>query len=196
MWGPSGQVDVGVQFQERRGRFQDFRHRKIRMQRLRGHILRHLPLTYPLKGRFMMADMESAHLRLQQQIDCQLEVTPSTALKAWEREGWKDEPGTDVDEAPLKYMALVLLDAIEDRASRVALDKDEGVTVFSDATHELPKPPTHILARGLEILREISGLQGPKGEATLALGIRNDSLDLVIHKEAGKHMINFPGIAK
>jgi hypothetical protein len=142
-----------------------------------------------------MAKMESAHLRLQQQIDCQLEVTPSTTLRAWEKEGWKNEPGTDVDEAPLKYMALVLLDAIEDRASRVSVDKDEGVTVFSDTTHALPKPPPHIIARGLEILREISGLAGPKGEATLALGIRNDSLSLIIQKDAGRHMINFPGIA-
>lgn len=143
-----------------------------------------------------MARTESAHLRLQQQINCQLEITPSTALEAWEREGWKDEPGTDMDEAPLKYMALVLLDAIEDRASRVSLDKDEGVTVFSDTTHDLPKAPQHIIARGLELLREMSGLEGPKGEATLALGVRNDSLDLIIQKDAGKHMINIPGIAQ
>lgn len=143
-----------------------------------------------------MAHMDSSHLRLQQQIDCQLEVTPSTALQTWEKGGWRDEPGTDVDEAPLKYVALVLLDAIEDRASRVAIDKDEGVTVFSDTTHTLPKAPPEIIARGLEILREISGLEGPKGEATLALGIRNDSLELIIQKEAGKHTINIPGIAQ
>jgi hypothetical protein len=143
-----------------------------------------------------MANIESAHLRLQQQIDCQLEVTPSAALQAWEKNGWKGESGTDLDEAPLKYIALVLLDAIEDRASRVALDKDEGVTVYSDTTHNLPKPPTQIIARSLELLREISGLEGAQGEASLALGVRNDSLDLIIHKEAGKHVINIPGIAK
>lgn len=143
-----------------------------------------------------MVASESAHLRLQQQIDCQLEVTPSAVLQTWEKGGWKDEPGTDVDESPLKYMALVLLDAIEDRATRVAIDKDEGVTVFSDTMHNLPKAPSHVIARGLEILREISGLQGPSGEATLALGIRNDSLELVIQKNAGKHIINIPGIAK
>jgi hypothetical protein len=142
-----------------------------------------------------MVATESAHLRLQQQIDCQLEVTPAVALQTWEQGGWKDDPGTDVDESPLKYMALVLLDAIEDRATRVAIDKDEGVTVFSDATHNLPKAPPHVIARGLEILREISGLEGPSGEATLALGIRNDSLQLVIQKDAGRHVINIPGIA-
>ncbi|HMK34118.1 MAG TPA: hypothetical protein VK463_03550 [Desulfomonilaceae bacterium] len=141
-----------------------------------------------------MVDMERAHVRLQQQIDCQLEITPSAALKTWEKAGWKDEPGTDVDEAPLKYMALVLLDAIEDRATRIAIEKDEGVTVYGDSERMLPKAPPHIIARGLEILREISGLEGPAGQATIALGVRNDSLELIIQKQAGKHMINIPSI--
>ena len=66
-----------------------------------------------------MAEIESPHLRLQQQIDCQLETNPREALSVWEKSGWHDEPGTDVDEAPLKYMALVMLDAIEERATRL-----------------------------------------------------------------------------
>ena len=141
-----------------------------------------------------MSDMDSPHLRLQQQIDCQLEVTPRSTLEAWEKGGWKDEPGTDVDESPLKYMALVLLDAIEERAPRLSMDKDHGVTVFSNTTYSLPKAPPHIIARGLEILREIIGLEGPSGQGRLALGIRNDSLEIIIQKEAGKHIINIPGI--
>lgn len=141
-----------------------------------------------------MPDVESPHLRLQQQIDCQLEVTPRPTLEAWERSGWKDEPGTDVDESPLKYMALVLLDAIEERAPRLSIDKDHGVTVFAASTYTLPKAPPHIIARGLEILREITGLEGARGQGTLALGIRNDSLEIVIQKDAGTHIVNIPGI--
>ncbi len=141
-----------------------------------------------------MPDIESPHLRLQQQIDCQLEVTPRPTLEAWEKAGWKDAPGTDVDESPLKYMALVLLDAIEERAPRLSIDRDEGVTVFSESTYSLPKAPPHIIARGLEILREITGLEGPVGQGRLALGIRSDSLELIIQKDAGKHIINIPGI--
>ena len=142
----------------------------------------------------MVSASESPHLRLQQQIDCQLEITPRPVLQAWERAGWNEEPGTDVDEAPLKYMALVLLDAIEERALRVSVDKDEGVTVYADATYMLPKAPPHIIARGLEILREITGLEAPSGQGTLSLGIRNDSLDLIIQKQAGRHIINMPDI--
>ena len=142
-----------------------------------------------------MADIESPHLRLQQQIDCQLETNPREALSAWEKNGWRDEPGTDIDEAPLKYMALVMLDAIEERATRFTMDKDEGVSVHADSTYTLPKAPTHVIARGLEILREITGMQGGQAEGKLSLGIRNDSLDLVIQKDRGQHTISIPGIA-
>ncbi len=142
-----------------------------------------------------MAGIESPHLRLQQQIDCQLETNPREALSAWEKSGWHDEPGTDIDEAPLKYMALVMLDAIEERATRFTMDKDEGVSVYADSTYTLPKAPTHVIARGLEILREITGMEGGQAEGKLSLGIRNDSLDLVIHKNRGQHVVNIPGIA-
>lgn len=141
-----------------------------------------------------MVNVESPHLRLQQQIDCQLEVTPRNVLESWEKTGWQQEPGTDLDEAPLKYMALVLLDAIEERAVRFSVDKDAGVTVYGGTTYALPKAPTHIIARGLEIVREISGVEGAKGQGTLSLGIRNDSLDVMIQKDAGLHIFNIPGV--
>jgi len=142
-----------------------------------------------------MADIDSPHLRLQQQIDCQLETNARDALFVWEKGGWKDEPGTDADEAPLKYMALVFLDVIEERATRFSMDKDQGVTVYADSVYTLPKAPPHLIARGLEILREITGMEGGKAQGTLSLGIRSDSLDLIIQKDAGLHVINIPGIA-
>ena len=84
-----------------------------------------------------MVNVESPHLRLQQQIDCQLEITPRTALESWEKTGWQEEPGTDVDEAPLKYMALVLLDAIEERAVRFSVARPPTSASSS------PKKPTN-----------------------------------------------------
>ncbi len=119
---------------------------------------------------------ESPHLRLQQQIDCNLEVQPGPALEAWASEGWKEEPGTDVDEAPLRYMALILLDAIANRATRLSVDKDEGAIEYGDVTRSLPQAPAHYIARGLEILREITGIEGPNGQGTLAIGIKNDQM--------------------
>ena len=143
-----------------------------------------------------MAETESPHLRLQQQIDCQLEIKPRPVLQAWERDGWKEEPGTDADETPLKYLALVLLEAIEERAVRMSIEKDEGATVYGSSTYTLPKAPSFIIARGLEILREVTGIQGPSGQGSLSLGIRNDSVDLIVQKQAGRHIITIPGIAE
>ena len=37
-----------------------------------------------------MAEQESSHLRLQQQVDCQLETKARTALEAWEISGWNE----------------------------------------------------------------------------------------------------------
>lgn len=142
-----------------------------------------------------MSDTESSHLRLQQQIDCQLEVKPQDVLTAWEKAGWNEEPGTDGDEAPLKYLALVLLEAIEERAVRLSVDKDKGVTIFGASTYRLPKAPASYIARGLEILREIAGMEGPGTQGKISLGVRNDSLDLIIQKEAGLHIINIPGVS-
>jgi len=141
-----------------------------------------------------MAGTESLHLRLQQQIDCQLEITPRAVLETWEKTGWGDEPGTDADEAPLKYLSLVLLDAIEERAVRLSLDKDAGPTVYAEKTYTLPKAPPHLIARGLEILRDITGMEGGQADGKLSLGIRNDSLELIIQKDRGVHIINIPGI--
>ncbi len=143
-----------------------------------------------------MIDVESPHLRLQQQIDCQLETKARAVLEQWDKNGWKEIPGTDADEAPLKYLALVILDAVEERATRVSLHKDLGVTVYGDTTYSLPKAPSFIIARALEILREIIGLDGAVGRGKLALGIRNDSLELIVQKEAGLHIINIPGIGE
>jgi hypothetical protein len=123
-----------------------------------------------------------------------LEVKPKDALALWERQGWREEPGTDGDEAPLKYLALILLDAIEEKAVRLAVEKDEGVTVYADKTYALPKAPAHMIARSLEILREMVGLEAPSGQGTLSLGIRNDSLELILQKQAGKHIITIPGM--
>jgi len=147
-------------------------------------------------GGGIMAGIESCHLRLQQQIDCQLEVEPRSALLEWENAGWNEEAGTDGDEAPLKYLALVLLVAIEGGAGRFTLDRDRGATVFADSTYTVPKAPPQYIARSLEILREITGLEGcPKGQGVLSLGIRGDSLDLIVQKEAGLHIITMPELA-
>lgn len=141
-----------------------------------------------------MVSVDSSHARLQQQLDCQLEANPLETLKAWEKNGWNEEPGTDVDEAPLKYIALVILQAIENRIIRFTMEKDRGAILYGDTTETLPKAPPEIIARGLEIIREITDLEKPTGQSPLALGIRNDSIEMIVQKEGGLHVFNIPSI--
>jgi hypothetical protein len=141
-----------------------------------------------------MIQTESPHSRLQRQVNCHIGVKPQDALVSWESFGWNEEPGTDGDEAPLKYLALVLLEAIESRSVRLSIDRDRGVTIFGDSTYMLPKAPAMYIARGLEILREVAGMNTSDARGKISLGVRNDSMDLIIQKEAGLHMINIPGV--
>lgn len=141
-----------------------------------------------------MSGLASPQLKLQRQIDCQLEVNAHAALSAWESAGWNEEPGTDPDEAPLKYMALILLEAIEEKAIRITMDKDSEPTVYGDITYTLPKAPSGYIARGLEILREIAGMEGPHARGSIALGVRNDSIELVLQKDGGRHTLTMPGL--
>ena len=39
-------------------------------------------------------------------------------------------------------------------------------------------------------------MEGPSSEGALSLGIRNDSLELIVQKQAGRHIINIPGIGR
>ncbi len=143
-----------------------------------------------------MMDSENPHKRLQEQIDCQMHLSPRDALERWEQSGWNEEPGTDSDEAPLKLIALYLLEAISQRAVRITLDKDQGVTVYGETTYTLPTGPSHFIARGLELLREITGMEGGTATGTLVLGVRNDTLDIIVQKQGGLHIINIPAVAR
>jgi hypothetical protein len=148
-----------------------------------------------VKGDNDMADLSGPHLRLQQQIDCWLETNPVTALETWDKAGWgDDDPGWDVDEAPLKYMALVFLYAVENRIVRFTVDREKGATFYGETTTTLPNPPSQIIARALEIVREITDLEKPSGQSTLSLGVRNDGVEVIIQKERGLHTFNIPGI--
>ena len=142
-----------------------------------------------------MKDASSAHLSLQNLISCYLETNPAEALKSWADRNWKVESHEDVDEASMKYIALLILDAIESRASKIVLEKGcPALVAANDSEHMLPAAPESILARGLEILREITGMEGATARGNLSLGIRNDSIELTVEKSEALHIIRLPSL--
>jgi hypothetical protein len=69
-----------------------------------------------------------------------------------------------------------------------------ALLVSKDKEHMLPAAPESILARGLEILRDICGMEGSRAQGALVLGIRNDSLELKIEKSEAIHIIHLPNL--
>ncbi len=145
---------------------------------------------------FAMNDSNSTHARLQRMIDCQLELNAHEGLVKWEASGWNEDPGADSDEAPIKYIALVLLEAIQNKCMRISIDKDTTPVLLGDTTRDIPKAPSSIVARGLEILREIADITGPCASGSIALGVRNDSMELIVQKEGGKHILTMPDLTR
>jgi hypothetical protein len=140
-----------------------------------------------------MKDITSAHLALQNLISCYLETRPAEALQSWADNNWKVEKHEDADEASLKYLALIVLDAIENRAQKIVLEKGCPVLIAAPGgEHMLPAAPESMLARGLEMLREMCGMEGARSKGELSLGIRNDSISLEIVKSEALHIIYLP----
>lgn len=142
-----------------------------------------------------MRDVTSAHLALQNLISCYLETNPADALTSWADAGWKSSSNEDTDEAGLKYLALVVLDAIESRAKKIILEKGCPVLIAAPGSeHMLPAAPESMMARGLEMLREMCGMEGARSKGELSLGIRNDSITLEIEKSEALHIIYLPSL--
>jgi hypothetical protein len=140
-----------------------------------------------------MKDATSAHQSLQNLISCYIETNPAEALKSWADKNWKVESFEDADEACLKYVALLILDAIDSRAEKIVLEKGcPALVAKKGSEHMLPAAPESMLARGLEILRELSGMEGATAKGVLSLGIRNDSIELTIEKSEALHIIRLP----
>jgi hypothetical protein len=141
----------------------------------------------------IMKDTISSQAMLQGLIDCYLETNPFEVLNQWADDGWNLDPNADADESCLKYLALIILDAFENSARKIVLEMGcPGLVVTEEGEHMLPAASESILARGLEMLREMCGMEGARAQSTLALGIRNDSLELKIEKSEALHIIHFP----
>ncbi len=142
-----------------------------------------------------MQDTQSSHQQLQQYIDCYLETNPSTVLKQWDEDGWQGDSQVETDETCLKYIALVLLDAMEHKAKKIGLEVGCPILIIcNDEDYILPAVPESMLSRGLEIVCDLCGMQRDRTGGILCLGIRCDSIELRIEKRRGIHIIELPDL--
>ena len=107
---------------------------------------------------------------------------------------------SDQSEAAEKWLALAALHGVNNNAKEISIRRSNDGKIKVTARYretELPSPGTEIGEKVMNAVREITHIEGEKGKSPLALGIRNDSIELKIKmksKDKGERVtITFPG---
>ncbi len=140
-----------------------------------------------------MKEKRNLHLKLQEMCDCYATTNPLKEMSVLAKD-------KDTDEAALKWLALAVLHGVENNAEEVTLTRRTDGRVAVTAVYrktELPSPGKEVAGKIVEAVRDITHIEKGKGKTLLALGIRNDSLELKIkmnaEKDKEKISIKFPG---
>ena len=139
-----------------------------------------------------MLESGSEHLKIQEQIDCQLNVDPLREMSLINDE-------EDKQEAALKYLALLVLHGVNANAKKISLKSSESGAVIVEAKYRktaLPAPDGEITGNVVDAIRSIGHLEEDKDSIPLAIGIRDSSvlLKVKVKKKGGKASlkIEFP----
>ena len=139
-----------------------------------------------------MKEKRSLHLKVQELCDCHATSDPLKEMSVVQNDN-------DKEEAALKWLALAALHGVNNNAKEVTISRyaDGNVRVTAKYREsELPTPGTVVGSKVMEAVREITHIEGSKGKSPLALGIRNDSIELQVkmkEKEGREEVtIKFP----
>jgi hypothetical protein len=123
-----------------------------------------------------MKEKRNLHLKVQELCDCYATTDP---LKEMSTLG-QDQ---DKEEAALKWLALAALHGVNHNAEEITIRRDSKGQVKVVAKYretELPSPGADVGQKIMSAVREITHIEGEKGKTVLALGMRNDSLELKV----------------
>ena len=139
-----------------------------------------------------MKEKRNLHLKVQELCDCYATTDPLKEMSTL---------GTDKDkeEAALKWLALAALHGVNHNAEAITISrtpKGEVKVVAKYRQTELPSPGADVGQKVMSAVRAITHIEGDKGKTILALGMRNDSLELKVKikatGEGEKVKIEFP----
>ena len=140
-----------------------------------------------------MKEKRNVHLKVQELCDCYATNDPLKEMSVV-----KDD--ANQEEAALKWLALASLHGVNSNAKEVTLTRSRNGDVRVTARYretDLPSPGSDVGAKIMEAVREVTHIEGGKGKSPLALGIRNDSIELQVKmktKDDGEKItIKFPG---
>ncbi len=123
-----------------------------------------------------MKEKRNLHLKVQELCDCYATNDPLKEMSIVKN----DE---DKDEAAAKWLALAALHGVNDNAKEVTITRsaDGQVTVRAKYREsELPSPGADVGSKVFDAVREITAIEAGKGKSALALGIRQDSIELEV----------------
>ena len=139
-----------------------------------------------------MKEKRNLHLKVQELCDCYATTDP---LKEMSTLGHDKDQG----EAALKWLALAALHGVNHNAEEITISRNKKGDVKVVAKYretELPSPGSAVGQQIMSAVREITHIEGDQGKTILALGMRNDSLELKIKikvkGEQEKVEIEFP----
>ena len=140
-----------------------------------------------------MKEQRNVHLKVQELCDCYATNDPLKEMSEIKNEG-------DKEEAALKWLALAALHGVNDNAEEVTITRSKTGDYQVTAKYresELPSPGSEVGAKILSAVREATHIKEGKGKTPLALGIRNDSLELQVRikvkDDKERVTIRFPG---
>ncbi len=139
-----------------------------------------------------MKEKRNLHLKVQELCDCYATNDPLKEMSEIKKD-------SDQDEAAAKWLALAALHGVTDNAKEVSITRSPDGNIKVTAKYresELPSPGAEIGEKIMNAVREITHIEGGKGKSPLALGIREDSIELKIKmksKDEGERVtIKFP----
>ena len=140
-----------------------------------------------------MKEQRNVHLKVQELCDCYATNDP---LK--EMSGVPNDE--DKEEAALKWLALAALHGVNNNAKSVTISRSAEGDVSVTAKYresELPSPGSDVGGKIFDAIKDITHIEGKEGKTPLALGIRNDSIELSVKYKSKKNKekvsIKFPG---
>ncbi|MDX1707679.1 MAG: hypothetical protein R3274_03695 [Desulfobacterales bacterium] len=140
-----------------------------------------------------MKEKRNIHLKVQEMCDCYATTDPLKEMSEIKGE-------SDLEEAAVKWLALAALHGVNNNAKEVSIMRSNDGDIKVTAKYresELPTPGAQIGEKIMSTVREITHIESGKGKSPLALGIREDSIELKIKmksKDKGdKVTLTFPG---
>jgi hypothetical protein len=123
-----------------------------------------------------MKEKRNLHLKVQELCDCYATTDPLKEMSVVSKD-------KDQEEAALKWLALAALHGVSNNAKEITIRRNKKGDVKVLAKYrqtELPSPGTEVGRHIMAAVREITHIEGDKGKTPLALGMRNDSLELKV----------------